>query len=141
VVVDCRGGEQRRHRDAIGPLGAVGQDQDVLVGEHRFRRGPAHLLDRHFETVGAGARVPGDVDRLGTEGAVERFLDRADLLEVLVGQDRLVDLEPLVRAGIVPEQVRSRADHGGQAHHQLLADRVDRRIGDLREILLEIVVE
>ena len=68
-------------------------------------------------------------------------LDRADLLELGIGQDRLRDLEPLVGAGIVAEQVRARADHRDQAHHQLLADRIDRRVGDLREILLEIVVE
>ena len=39
------------------------------------------------------------------------------------------------------EQVRPWADHRHQRHHQLLADRIDRRVGDLREILLEVVVE
>jgi hypothetical protein len=34
-----------------------------------------------------------------------------------------------------------RADEGHQRHHQLLADRVDRRVGHLREVLLEVVVE
>ena len=36
------------------------------------------------------------------------------------------------------EQVRPRSDDRDQAHHQLLADRIDRRVGDLREVLLEI---
>ena len=36
------------------------------------------------------------------------------------------------------EQVRPRPDDRDQAHDQLLADRIDRRIGDLREILLEV---
>ena len=40
-----------------------------------------------------------------------------------------------------PEQVRPRPDHRDQAHHQLLADRVDRRVGDLGEVLLEVIVE
>ena len=36
------------------------------------------------------------------------------------------------------EQVRPRPDDRDEAHHQFLADRIDRRIGDLREILLEV---
>ena len=39
------------------------------------------------------------------------------------------------------EQVRLRADERHQRHHELLADRIDRRVGDLREQLLEVVVE
>ena len=39
------------------------------------------------------------------------------------------------------QQVGARTDHRHQRHHQLLADRIDRRIGDLREVLLEVVVE
>ena len=120
---------------------AVGQDQDVLVLQHRFGRGPAHFLDRLFEPRGPAGGIPGHVDGFGAEGAVERFLDRADLRQIVVGQDRLVDLEPLVRAGIMAEQVRARTDHRNEAHHQFFADRIDRRVGDLREVLLEIVVE
>ncbi len=36
------------------------------------------------------------------------------------------------------EQVRPRADDRDQAHHEFFADRIDRRIGDLREVLLEV---
>src|SRR5690348_16231541 len=42
---------------------------------------------------------------------------------------------------MLAEQVRARADHRHQRHHQLLADRIDRRIGDLGEVLLEVIVE
>lgn len=44
-------------------------------------------------------------------------------------------------AGVMAEQVRARADHRDEAHDQFLADRVDRRVGDLREVLLEVVVK
>jgi hypothetical protein len=141
VVVDGRRRQQRRHRDPVRPLRAVGQDQDVLVLQHRFGRGPAHFLDRHFKAAAPLRGIPGDVDRFGAERAVERGFDRADLGNFIVGQDRLVDFEPLVRAGIHAQQVGARADHRHQAHHQFLADRIDRRVGDLREVLLEIIVE
>ena len=83
----------------------------------------------------------GDVERLGVE-AVLGVADRADLLQIAIGQDRLAHFQPLLpgRADEV-EDVRPGTDEGDQAHHQLLADRIDRRVGDLREVLLEIGVE
>ena len=39
------------------------------------------------------------------------------------------------------KEVRPRADHREKAHHQLFADRINRRIGHLRKVLLEIIVE
>ena len=44
-------------------------------------------------------------------------------------------------SGVSVKQVRLRADARSQAHHDLLADRVDRRVRDLREQLLEVRVE
>ena len=68
--------------------------------------------------------------------------DLADALQVLVGQDRLVHLEPLDLGGALEvEQVRPRPDERDEAHHQLLADRVDRRVRHLREVLLEVGVQ
>ena len=85
-------------------------------------------------------RRPDRVERIGAEGA-DQLLDRADLLQIAVGQDRLRDFQPVMRAGLVPEQVRPRPDDGDQRHDEFFADRVDRRVGDLREELLEVVVE
>ena len=120
---------------------AVRQDQDVGVGQHRVGRLAADAVERRLQAAGALGRRPGGVERGGAEGAVQQLVDRADLLQVLVGQDRLRDFQPLVRAGLAAEQVRPRPDHRDQRHHQLLADRVDRRVGDLGEVLLEVVVE
>ena len=65
--------------------------------------------------------------------------DRADFFQVRIGEDRLAHLEPLgVRHAFEVEQIRPRADDGDEAHHQLFADRIDRRVGDLREVLLEV---
>jgi hypothetical protein len=48
----------------------------------------------------------------------------------------------LVRVlGRLVEEVELGADAGAQAHDDLLADRVDRRVGDLREQLLEVAEE
>ena len=141
LVMHCGGGQQGGHGNAVGALAAIGQDQDVGIAQHRFGCRPAHFLERHGKAVGTGAGVPGDVDRRGAECAIERDLHRTDLGKPFIGKDRLADLEPLVRARVAPQQVGARTDHRQQAHHQFLADRVDRRIGDLREVLLEIIVQ
>ncbi|MEY9791221.1 hypothetical protein ABIE77_005780 [Sinorhizobium fredii] len=68
--------------------------------------------------------------------------DRADLLEIAIRQDRLADFQPLgMRHAGVVEEIRPRTDERDKAHHQFLADRVDRRVGDLGEVLLEIGVK
>ena len=141
LVVHGGGRQQSGHRDPVRPLFAVRQDQDRVVLQHCLGRGPAHFLDRHREAVGPGADVPGRVDGRRAECAVECDFDRANLAQILVGQDRLRDFEALMRSRLAPEQVGARADHRHQAHHQFLADRIDRRIGNLREILLEIIVK
>ena len=79
--------------------------------------------------------------RAGVEMILE-MADAADLLEILVGEDRLAHFEALApRIAFEIEDVRPRPDERDEAHHQLLADRVDRRVGHLREVLLEIGVE
>ena len=116
--MDRRRRQQRGHGRAALALRAVGQDQDVVILQHGLGRGPAHFLDRQRNTLGAGRCVPGDVDGGAAERPVQRFLHRADLGQILVGEDRLVDFQPLVRARIMAEQIGARADHAGEAHHQ-----------------------
>src|SRR5688500_2460845 len=83
----------------------------------------------------------GHVQRLRVEPLLN-MADAADLLEILIGEDGLAHLEPLLaRRALQVEDVRSRPDEGDEAHHELLANRVDRRVRDLREVLLEIGVE
>ena len=140
VMVHRRGGQQCRDRHPLGRGRAVGQDQDVVPGLDRLGGLAAQPLERRRHAVGALRRRPGGVERIGAE-CWDQCLDRVDLLQIAVGQDRLRHFEPVMRAGFVAQQVRPRPDHRDQRHHQLLADRVDRRIGDLREVLLEVIVE
>ncbi len=64
--------------------------------------------------------------------------DVAQRLELAVEQDRLAQ-DQLVRVGRrLVEEVELGAEARSEAHHDLLADRVDRRVGDLREELLEV---
>ena len=141
VVVHRGGGEQGGDRDAIGRHRAIRQHQDVVVGQHRVGDLAADAFHRALHADRALRGRPGGVDRAGAERAAGQRIDRADLLQIGVGQDRVRHFQPVVRAGLMAQQVRPRTDHRDQRHHQLLADRIDRRVGDLGEVLLEVVVE
>ena len=134
--------EQRWDRHAVGTGGAVGQDNDVLAGANRLFRAAAELVERRGHAGRPVVRAIGDVERDGAELIVGDFADAANTLQILVGQDRVRRLEPLLlRGAFEVEQVRPRPDEGDERHDQLLADRVDRRVRHLGEILLEIGVQ
>ena len=93
----------------------------------------------------AGRALPGGIGHVqhqGAEVAAGQLVDVDELGEIPAGQHRMVHFEAQHRVGIVDaEQVRLRSDEGRQGHDDLLADRIDRRVRHLREILLEIGVE
>ena len=65
--------------------------------------------------------------------------DRADFFEVGIGEDRLAHFQPLgARRAFEVKEIRPRSDDRDETHHQLFADRVDRRVGHLGKILLEV---
>ena len=83
----------------------------------------------------------GDVECLGVK-AIFEMTNGADLFEITIGEDRLTYFQPLAaRIAFEIEYVRARSDKGHEAHHQLFTDRINRRIRDLGEVLLEISVK
>ncbi len=139
VMMRRRAGEQRGDRDVVGAGAAIGQHDDVDAFAHGAFGARAQRIERVLQAGRAGLGRPGGVERARLEMVVADLGDRADLLQIRVGEDRLAHLQALVgRSALDREQVRPRPDDGHQAHHQLFANRIDRRVGHLREILLEI---
>ena len=139
VVVHRRGRQQHRDRNAVGAGLAVGQDDDIAAGAHLFLGALAQFVERPAHTVGAMLGREGDVEGVRLEMIAAHLRDRTDFFQVRVGQDRLAHFQALgVRHALEIEQIGPRPDDGHQAHHQLFADRIDRRVGHLREVLLEI---
>ncbi len=132
-------GEQRGDRNPVRARHAVGQDDDVDALADRGFGARAEFVEHLLEPRRAEAGMEGGVERARLEMAVGDLRDRADLFQIGVGQDRLAHFEALGAGhALQVEQVRPRPDDRDQAHHQLLADRIDRRVGDLREVLLEV---
>ena len=135
----CR--QQGRDRNAIRAHHAVRQHDDVIAALDGRFRALAQALDRRFHPRDALVGRIGDVERLGVEG-IFKMPDAADLFEIAIGQDRLANLKALaLRIALVVEQVGTRSDEGHEAHDELFADRIDRRVRHLREVLLEISIK
>ena len=83
-----------------------------------------------------------DIQFAALEFALRIAIDMADFFHFEKIDDRLADFKAQRRIQLVDaEEIRFRPDERHQRRHQFFADRIDRRIGDLRKELLEIMVE
>ena len=137
MVHRCRR-EERRHGGPLGADGAVGEDQDVGAGRERLVGLAAEAVERDVHPRRPLLDGPRHVERARLE---DRRVHLAQLLELGVEQDRRLQHELARVLGRLVEEVLLGADARLQAHHDRLADRVDRRVRHLREQLLEVRVD
>ena len=134
--------QHRRQGDVLAVDLAVADDEDVVAAPDRVDALGAHRGELGLDAFGAPGERIGDVELVALELGRGATLDLAQPRHVGEVEDRLRDLEPHRRVdGVDVEQVGLRADERHQRHHDRLADRIDRRVRDLREQLLEVVVE
>jgi len=133
-MVHAAHGEQRVDRQAIFRKVAVGQDKNHLACAHRVDRARGQRLDRGLQR--GRSRVVLQVER---DRGKRRVVQVQQLVEGFLRQQRRVDLDPVrVRRGFL-EQVALGAERSVERHHDRLADRVDRRVGHLGELLAQVV--
>ena len=135
VVMDRGYGEQRGDRRAAGPDAAVGEDHYLRAGHDRVVGLVAEVGQPGTHALRALLDRPGDVQGVGLEDVP---LDVSQGLQLLVAQDRLVHPQLVGVIRRLLQEVLLGPHRGGQRHDDRLADRVDRRVGDLREELLEV---
>ena len=140
-VVVHRGGEQQR-RDRRHVLGGVAVGQHDDPGARRDRAGhlAAHPVERVAQRLAAAVH---GVEAVHLDGGQARpvavRVDVDDLGELVVVEHRERQHDLPAAGGGRLEQVLLRADAAEQAGDELLADGVERRVGDLREQLAEVV--
>jgi hypothetical protein len=135
VLVDRAHRQQRRHRRALGPQVAVGQDDDVHAARDELGGLGADLLEAALHAHRALGDRPGHVDGARLE---HRVVDLAELLQLRTAQQGLGHHELVAVVRGLAEQIDLGTDDCLQAHHDRLADRIDGGVGDLREQLLEV---
>ncbi len=116
---------------------AIGQDEDRVALGDRRGGAPAELVERRLEPVAAGRR------RGRASGSV--IARSAPSSSALICASSSFERTGLFRCSCAAverrllEEVLLGADGRLERHDQLLADRVDRRVGHLGEELLEVV--
>ena len=123
----------------MGIDAAIRQDQHADAGFDGHARLAAQLFHRALEAGAVFLRVVQQRQRRRTEGRSRRQV--AKLRNLIVVEHGEVDLDLPARFGARLEQVVFGADRHAHRRDQLFANRIERRIGDLREQLLEVVVE
>ena len=135
--MDRAHGKQRRHVAGAGAhrREAVGEHHDLGALAHRVRRRAADPLDGVAQTPRAGAHVVprGDLPRLELAGA------QCGHLRVV--EDRRAEHQLARVPGLGGEQIAAPAEVHGERHDEALAQRVDGRVGHLREALGEVIVQ
>ena len=138
-----RGDEQRGDRRALGVGVAIGEDDEVRAVGDRLAHLRPHVVDRHPQPRAAfGDRVVA-VDGERREAGHRAFavVDEPQLRQLLVGEDRRRAHDLAARVGAGFEQVALGADRRVERRHQRFEVGVERRVRDLREQLLEVLVE
>lgn len=142
VVVDGGGEQQRGDRRVLGVGVPVGEDDEAGVELDGGVGLGADLLDALGEGLAAAgdAVEPGEGDGLHAgHVAVGVDVDELGQLVVVDDRERQGDGATGGRGGL--QQVALRAERRVQRGDQLFADGVQRRVGDLREQLGEVVEE
>ena len=135
-IVHGRHGQQAGDRRVGRIDAAIGNDQQRVAGIHGQRCARAQVIERVLQP---GLAVVGAEERRqrGRQQIARR--DAAQLLKVAIGQNGMRQLERVAVLRRLVQDVALRADVADERHHQLFANGIDGRIGDLREELLEIV--
>ena len=138
VMVHASGSQQARDRrtDAVGVT--VRQDQDGVARFHRVVGAALQIFHRALEARTVLRRVE---QHRQADGAEARVVDVPQLRQLGVVDHRVLDADLPARLRLRIEQVPLGADRRLHRGDEFLADRVERRVGDLRKQLREVVVE
>ena len=130
--------EQHRDRRArlVGIAVADYEDRGASTTTHRGHRIPSELFQRALQLRGPGRGLPHRAERrdLRAAGAPQRG-------HLLRQQHRALDAQQRTAPGSLREQGAAAAEVHHQRHHQLFAERIDGRVGDLGEALAHVRVK
>ena len=137
-------GNQQQRRDRREPVVGVAVGEHQGAGTRRDRLGclPAYPFDRSGKRLSATVRlVESGKDGAAEAGEVAVVVDVDEFRELVVVDDWVAQLDVAAGGRTRFEQVLLGAHDPRDRGDDLLADRVQRRVGHLREVLLEVVVE
>ena len=138
VMVHRRDGEQCRNRRVFFIDAPVRQNNERLTGLERLGDLPANFVHSFLQTLNASGRREKNRNRRRLE--IRQFT-LLNFGEILIGEDGTFqfDVRATFRSRI--QQIAFRSERGTGAGDDFFANGINRRIGDLREKLFEIIIE
>ena len=133
VLLNRRYGKKRRNRHMVLIDSAVRQNDDVISLCVRSVDADLQLLESLLKRC---ILIVQDRNDLRPKS---RLIKGLDLQKVHACKDRVVDLHDAAVRALLLEKVSVGADVDGRICDNLLTERVDRRVRDLREQLLEVI--
>ena len=128
--------EQRRDGRVVVVNPAIREDQEVDSVRDGFVRRREKLGHRLLQTLRAFRDL---VENGKSNGFVAGRVDVPKLRHFLVGEDGRLQLDQVRALRLCLEQVLLGTDRGLGRSYNFFTDTIDRRIGDLREELLEVI--
>ena len=133
VLLDGAHRQQGRNRHVVLVDPTIAQDDDVVAAL-------VCTIDRDIELLQGllegGVLIVEKRDHLGPEA---RLVEVLDLHKLDARKNRVLHLEHAAVVGLILQQITIGADVDGRIRDDLLAEGVDRRVGDLCEELLEVI--
>ena len=142
VLVQGGGREEHRNRHTVARHGAVRDDQDVVAALHGIHGLSAQGRNLGLNTLAPPVHGVRDIEFTAPELAVRKRRDVVQLRHIAFSEDRLHHFQTPGRIDVIHvKEIRLRTDKRNEARHELLTDRVDRRIRHLSEELLKVIEE
>ena len=139
VMVYSRSGKQRRNRSMLGIDITVAEHNVVTTLIYSLFSLKTKALDSLAQALSSIFHGKSHLHLAGVESFVTKV---AENVELRVGENRTVKLHHLAEVGGRFKQVHFDSTNVAvEAHHEFLAERVDRWVGDLGEVLAEVVEE
>ena len=137
VVVHGRQSQQRRDRSMFDVDAPIAQNHIIVTVVDRFFRHSAKSVNRVRKPLSAVCRAEQHRQGQRPKSFVTQIIQN---IQFGIGQDRTRQFDHFAVFGRRVQDISAdRADVTGDRHDQFFADRIDRRIGHLRELLPEIV--
>ncbi len=113
----------------------IAENKELVALPNRLGRLTAKIIHSRAKTLWTFCYAEKHPEGFALETRIGQF---ANLLQVHIGQDRLLYSDTAARFRMLIHQIRFRPDAGRERHDEFFTNRVDRRVRYLSEELLEI---
>ena len=134
--MDRRQCKQTWNRRVVFVNASIGKDQQCVPGFHRQRCAFRKLVQRRsqsrFAISSAEQRWQSDRQQISARNP-------AQLFQVAIRKNGMGQLQGVAILRRLIEDIALSSDVADERHHHLFADRIDRRVRDLRKQLFEVI--